>query len=118
MVPSPYMQNITISPTPVYIPYRANARTMPPITARLPVAMLETAALELAVGRAVDVELLPEVAEALVDVVLRVERVTLELVVGLRVAEVVEFELVETTVTLDEEIEEVGVLVTTGELLV
>lgn len=91
---------------------------MPPITARPPVARLETAALVLAVGGAVDVELLPEeVAAVLVEVVLRVERVTLELVVGLRVAEaMVEFELVEITVTVEDGMEEVDVLVTTGEL--
>lgn len=80
--------------------------------------MFDTAALVLAAGAPldVDVELLPVVAAVLVDVVLRVESVTLEL--GVRVADaLVLFFEVETTVMVEDGITEVEVLVTTAELL-
>jgi hypothetical protein len=111
MLSSPYMQNITISSSSHFdILYRANASKSPPTIARPPVAMFETAALVLCAGGAVDVEL--TVADVLVPVevvLLRVESVAFELELGLRV---VVFALeVETTVTVEEGIDEVEVLV-------
>jgi hypothetical protein len=108
-----------IIPPQFYILYRANARRTPPIIARPPVAKFETAALVVAVEGALEVELLPDEAAVLVDVVLRVESVTFEagLDTGARVELVLfDFEVL-ITVTVDEGIEEVEVLVTTGELL-
>jgi hypothetical protein len=80
--------------------------------------MFDTAALVLAADAPLDVELLPVEAAVLVAVDLRVESVTFELELGLRVADVlVLFIEVETTVMVEEGIKEVDVLVATAELL-
>jgi len=117
MLPSLYVQNITVSPIPLLIPYRANARTIPPTMAMLPAICVAAALVE--TGEIDEVEL--PVAEVLVEValVIVVERVTFELEVGARVADVLEFELeVEITVLVEDGTEDVDVLVTTGVLLV
>lgn len=115
MLPSPYMQNITVSPNPPLNPYRANARMIPPTMAMLPAICVAAALVE--TGEADEVEL--PVAEVLVEVPLVsvVERVTFELEVGARVAvALVEFALeeVEITVLVEDGTEDVDVLVTTG----
>jgi len=114
------MQNVSriiIIPPPSLFPYKAKARTNPPIIARPPFAIFAIAALGVVLVVEADVvEGVEEVLAAVLCAVVKVEEsVRFELGEGVAKLEVV-FALVEveTTVTVDEGTEEVDVLVYDG----